>query len=170
MSDRSHWVRNANSLFPLRNISVSPKWANRSHRVCIANFMFPFCNTLVSPKWANPSHRVCLTNPLCTYCWNRSHWVYAIGQTEITLFPNPGMSVPSRWLLVPPKILTFTFLPKSVWPSLLIWSHQVWESVDPSCILFISDSEHKANAMFCSTYEINPSSEHLLKTIFELKI
>ena len=72
MSDWSHRVRNANSLFAFRNVSVSPKWA----------------------IW---SHGVCLTNSLFAYYRNRSHQVYVIGLTRITLCPNPNEIDPTEF-------------------------------------------------------------------------
>ena len=65
MSDQSHWDCDANNLFPFRNISVQPRWANRSHRVC-------------------------LTNTLLVHYQNRSHGVCVISLTKITLCPNPN--------------------------------------------------------------------------------
>ena len=38
-------------------------------------------------------------------------------------------SVPPVDISVPPKILTFTFWTKSVWPSFTIWCHRVWKIV-----------------------------------------
>ena len=57
MSDRSHRVRNVNSLFPFCNISVSPKRANRSHRVYLTNSLFHLLPKLVQPSLCNRSNR-----------------------------------------------------------------------------------------------------------------
>ena len=64
--------------------------SDRSHRDCNANTLFPFRNVSVQPRWANRSHRVCLTNSLFDYYQNRSNRVCVIGHTEITLCPNPN--------------------------------------------------------------------------------
>ena len=82
MSDRSHRDCNVNSLFPFRNISVSPKWANRSHRGCNVNSLFPFCNFSVSPKeQIGPTEFAWPTLWLANY-QIRSHRVCVIGLTE----------------------------------------------------------------------------------------
>ena len=56
MSDRSHRDCNVNSLFPFRNISVSPKRANRSHRVYLTNSVVSLLPKSVSPSLCNRSH------------------------------------------------------------------------------------------------------------------
>ena len=97
MSDRSHRVRNANSLFPFRKVSVSPKWA-----ISPTEFAWP---TLCLPI---------IKIGLTEFMWSLSPRLrYALTLTQ----------------LVPPKILTFTFWTKSVWPSLCIRSHRVWQIV-----------------------------------------
>ena len=78
------------------NNSGLTKICNRSHRDCNANSLSPLRNVSVQPRWAKRSHRVCLTNSLFVYYQNRSHRVCLIGLTEITLCPNPNKIGPTE--------------------------------------------------------------------------
>ena len=84
MSDRSHRVRNANSLFPFITF--------RSYR-----------NERSVPPSLPDQLSVCLLQ-------KSSYRVYVIGLTEIMLCPNPNEIGPIELIIsVPPKSLTFTF-------------------------------------------------------------
>ena len=55
--NRSYRDYNVNSMFPFRNILVSPKWANRSHWVYLTNSLVSLLPKSVSPSLCNWSHR-----------------------------------------------------------------------------------------------------------------